>query len=67
MITLKQQIRLRKFIIKRILRNIRREKFNHYILKWTKIRKQKDRRRRRTLIKLYKLERLKYFNMQRSA
>jgi hypothetical protein len=56
-----------KICYKKNVKEYKKGKFNHYILKWTKIRKQKDRRRRRTLIKLYRLERLRFYNLQRSA
>jgi len=58
MITLKQERRLRKLVIRQI-RLKRQDRLQHYLLKWVKIRKQKDRRRRRTMIKLWKLERLR--------
>jgi hypothetical protein len=58
MITLKQERRLRKLVIRQI-RLKRQDRLQHYLLKWAKIRKQKDRRRRRTMIKLWKLERLR--------
>ena len=56
--TLLQQRKLR-LIAKRIIRNEKKRKL--YLLNehWLKIRKQKERRRRKTLIKLYKMKRLK--------
>jgi hypothetical protein len=64
MITLKQQRRLRKLVVRQI-RLKKQDRLHHYILKWAKIRKQKDRRRRRTMIKLWKLERLKLMRLGR--
>ena len=56
--TLLQQRKLR-LIAKRIIRNEKKRKFYLLNLHWLKIRKQKERRRRKTLIKLYKMKRLK--------
>jgi len=64
MITLKQERRLRKLVLRQI-RLKRKDNLNRYLLKWAKIRKQKDRRRRRTMIKLWKLERLKLMRLGR--
>ena len=64
MITLKQERRLRKLVVRQI-RLKRKDNLNRYLLKWAKIRKQKDRRRRRTMIKLWKLERLKLMRLGR--
>jgi hypothetical protein len=64
MITLKQQRRLRKLVVRQI-RLKKQDRLHHYIIKWAKIRKQKDRRRRRTMIKLWKLERLKLMRLGR--
>ena len=57
--TLIQQRKL-KLLAKRILRNDKQEKL--YILNshWLKIRKQKERRRKKTLIKLWKMRQLMY-------
>ena len=52
-----QQRKLRKFITKK-LRSEKKIKLYLLNLHWIKIRKQKERRRRRTLIKLWKLKRL---------
>ena len=64
MITLKQERRLRKIVIRQI-RLKRKDNLNRYLLKWVKIRKQKDRRRRRTIIKLWKLERMRLLRLGR--
>jgi len=56
--TLLQQRKLR-LIAKRIIRNEKKRKFYLLNVHWLKIRKQKERRRRKTLIKLYKMKRLK--------
>jgi len=64
MITLKQERRLRKIVIRQI-RLKRKDNLNRYLLKWAKIRKQKDRRRRRTMIKLWKLERMRLLRLGR--
>jgi len=52
-----QQRKLRKFITKK-LRSEKKIKLYLLNLHWIKIRKQKERRRRRTLIKLWKIKRL---------
>jgi len=64
MITLKQERRLRKIVIRQI-RLKRKDNLNRYLLKWVKIRKQKDRRRRRTMIKLWKIERMRLLRLGR--
>lgn len=64
MITLKQERRLRKIVIRQI-RLKRKDNLNRYLLKWAKIRKQKDRRRRRTMIKLWKIERMRLLRLGR--
>jgi hypothetical protein len=64
MITLKQERRLRKLVVRQI-RLKRKDNLNRYLLKWAKIRKQKDRRRRRTMIKLWKLERMRLLRLGR--
>lgn len=53
-----QQRKLR-LIAKRIIRNEKKRKLYLLNLHWLKIKKQKERRRRKTLIKLYKIRRLK--------
>jgi hypothetical protein len=53
-----QQRKLR-LIAKRIIRNEKKRKLYLLNVHWLKIRKQKERRRRKTLIKLYKMKRLK--------
>jgi len=56
--TLLQQRKLR-LIAKRIIRNEKKRKLYLLNLHWLKIKKQKERRRRKTLIKLYKMRRMK--------
>jgi hypothetical protein len=56
--TLLQQRKLR-LIAKRIIRNEKKRKLYLLNLHWLKIKKQKERRRKKTLIKLYKMKRLK--------
>jgi hypothetical protein len=60
--TLLQQRKLR-LIAKRIIRNEKKRKLYLLNLHWLKIKKQKERRRRKTLIKLYKMKRLKEFGL----
>jgi hypothetical protein len=60
--TLLQQRKLR-LIVKRIIRNEKKRKLYLLNVHWLKIRKQKERRRRKTLIKLYKMKRLKEFGL----
>ena len=60
--TLLQQRKLR-LIAKRIIRNNKKRKLYLLNLHWLKIKKQKLRRRRKTLIKLYKMKRLKEFGL----
>ena len=57
--TLIQQRKL-KLLAKRILRNDKQEKLYILNLHWLRIRKQKERRRKKTLIKLWKLRQLMY-------
>ena len=59
--TLLQQRKLR-ILAKRILRNDKQEKLYLLNLHWLKIRKQKERRRKKTLIKLYKLRQLMFLS-----
>ena len=59
----KQYRHLRKLVIRQ-LRVTRKEKYEKLNLIWLKIRKQKDRRRRRTLEKLYRLERIRLMKQQ---
>ena len=59
----KQQKHLRKLVIRQ-LRIYRRKKYNNLNLIWAKIKKQKDRRRRRTLEKLYRMERIRMMKQQ---
>ena len=60
--TLLQQRKIR-LIAKRIIRNEKKRKLYLLNVHWLKIRKQKERRRRKTLIKLYKMKRLKEFGL----
>ena len=65
--TLLQKRKLRKYLAK-TLRSEKRIKLYLLNLHWIKIKKQKERRRRRTLIKLYKLSRLRMIkSMLKSA
>ena len=52
-----QQRKLRKFIFK-FIRNEKKAKLYLLNQHWLKIKKQKERRRRRTLLKLWKTKRL---------
>jgi len=52
-----QQRKLRKFIFK-FIRNEKKAKLYLLNQHWLKIKKQKERRRRRTLLKLWKIKRL---------
>ena len=63
MLTLLQVRKLRK-IAKRQIRNEKKLKLYLLNLNWIKIRKQKERRKRRTLTKLWKMERLRLMNNQ---
>ena len=58
-----QQRKLRKYLTKKI-RGEKKIKLYLLNLHWIKIRKQKERRKRRTLIKLWKLQRLRLMNNQ---
>ena len=53
-----QQRKLR-LIAKRIIRNEKKRKLYLLNLHWLKIKKQKERRRKKTLVKLYKMKRLR--------
>jgi hypothetical protein len=65
--TLLQKRKLRKYLA-RTLRSERRIKLYLLNLHWVKIKKQKERRRKKTLIKLYKLSRLRMMrSMLKSA
>ena len=65
--TLLQQRKLR-LIAKRIIRNDKKRKLYLLNLHWLKIKKQKLRRRKKTLIKLFKERRLQYLrSMLKSA
>ena len=63
MLTLIQKRKLRK-IARRQIRNEKKLKLYLLNLNWIKIRKQKERRKRRTLTKLWKMERLRLMNNQ---
>jgi len=56
--TLLQQRKLR-LIAKRIIRNEKKRKLYLLNLHWLKIKKQKLRRRRKTFVKLWKIQRLR--------
>jgi hypothetical protein len=64
--TLLQKRKL-KLLAKRIIRNEKKRKLYLLNLHWLQIRKQKERRRKKTIIKLFKIERLRFFNIRRSA
>jgi len=65
--TLLQKRKLR-LIAKRIIRNEKKRKLYLLNLHWLKIKKQKLRRRKKTLIKLFKERRLQYLrSMLKSA
>lgn len=65
--TLLQKRKLR-LIAKRIIRNEKKRKIYLLNLHWLKIKKQKLRRRKKTLIKLFKERRLQYLrSMLKSA
>jgi len=53
-----QQRKLRKYLIKS-LRSEKKLKLYLLNLHWARVRKQKERRRRKTFIKLFKLKRLR--------
>lgn len=61
-----QQRKLRKYLTKKI-RSEKKIKLYLLNLHWIKIKKQKERRRKKTLTKLYKLKRLKMFNILKYA
>jgi hypothetical protein len=63
MLTLLQVRKLRK-IAKRQIRNEKKLKLYLLNLNWIQIRKQKERRKRRTLTKLWKMERLRLMHNQ---
>ena len=63
MLTLIQKRKLRKIARKQI-RNEKKLKLYLLNLHWIKIKKQKERRKRRTLSKLWKMERLRLMNNQ---
>ena len=63
MLTLIQKRKLRK-IARRQIRNEKTLKLYLLNLHWIKIKKQKERRKRRTLAKLWKMERLRLMNNQ---
>mgnify|MGYP001249218021 CR=1 FL=1 len=57
--TLLQKRKLR-ILIKRTIRNDKKQKLYLLNLHWLKIRKQKERRRKRTFLKLWRLKQLKF-------
>jgi hypothetical protein len=57
--TLLQKRKLR-ILIKRTIRNEKKQKLYLLNLHWLKIKKQKDRRRRRTFLKLWRMRRLQF-------
>ena len=61
------QKRKLRLIAKRIIRNEKKRKLYLLNLHWIRIKKQKERRRKKTLLKLYKMARLRFYNLQRSA
>ena len=63
MLTLLQVRKLRK-IAKRQIRNEKKLKLYLLNLNWIQIRKQKERRKRRTLTKLWKIKRLRLMHNQ---
>jgi len=63
MLTLIQKRKLRK-IARSQIRNEKKLKLYLLNLHWIKIKKQKERRKRRTLAKLWKMERLRLMNNQ---
>jgi len=56
LLTLLELRKLRKLVNKQF-RRVKQNKFELYCIEWAKIRKQKDRRRRRCMSKLYRMER----------
>jgi len=61
-----QERKLKKYIIKQLRKD---QKLKMYLINinWIRIRKQKERRRRKTLIKLWKIERLRELNLLKAA
>jgi hypothetical protein len=61
-----QERKLKKYIIKQLRKD---KKLKMYLINinWIRIRKQKERRRRKTLIKLWKIERLRELNLLKAA
>ena len=57
--TLIQKRKLR-ILIKRIIRNEKKQKLYLLNLHWLKIKKQKERRRRRTFLKLWRMKQLQF-------
>jgi len=55
LLTQLQLRKLRKLVIKQ-WRSEKKNKFETYCLLWSRVRKQKDRRRRRCIAKLYRIE-----------
>ena len=61
------QTRKLRLIAKRMIRNEKKLKLYLLNLRWIKIRKQKERRRKKTLIKLYKMRRLRLLKLMYKA
>ena len=61
-----QERKLKKYIIKQLRKD---QKLKMYLINinWIRIRKQKERRKRKTLIKLWKIERLRELNLLKAA
>ena len=61
-----QERKLKRYIIKQLRKD---KKLKMYLINinWIRIRKQKERRRRKTLIKLWKIERLRELNLLKAA
>jgi len=57
--TLLQKRKLR-ILIKRIIRNEKKQKLYLLNLHWLKIKKQKERRRKKTILKLWRMRRLQF-------
>ena len=61
-----EERKLRKYIIKQI-RNEQKLRLYFLNLNWIRIRKQKERRKRKTIIKLWKIKRLREMNLLKAA
>ena len=56
MLTQLELRKLRKLVFKQF-RRVKQNRFELYCIEWQRIRKQKDRRRRKCMAKLYRMER----------